>query len=123
MGGKLHFYFIFHFKSIFKVGIYSSIKLTLIQTNYLQSIVYTKIEKNSIYNQRHILQVHLSAVQSLILFLKCDRVGTCLILSSRVFHRKLPRKDSESSPKPSVLILGSLHKFCILRLYIMGFFS
>ena len=35
----------FHFKSIFKVGIYSSIKLTLIQTNYLQSIVYTKIEK------------------------------------------------------------------------------
>ena len=34
-----------NFKSIFKVGIYSSIKLTLIQTNYLQSIVYTKIEK------------------------------------------------------------------------------
>ena len=28
----------FHFNSIFKVGIYSSIKLTLIQTNYLQNI-------------------------------------------------------------------------------------
>ena len=40
---ELTFHFIF--KSIFKVGIYSSIKLTLIQTNYLQSIVYTKIEK------------------------------------------------------------------------------
>ena len=34
-------HFISNFKSIFKVGIYSSIKLTLIQTNYLQSIVYT----------------------------------------------------------------------------------
>ena len=38
-------HFISNFKSIFKVGIYSSIKLTLIQTNYLQSIVYIKIEK------------------------------------------------------------------------------
>ena len=58
--------------------------------------------------------MHLSAVQSLILFLKRENVGTCLILSSRVFHSKLPRKDSVSSPKPSVLIVGSLHKFCIL---------
>ena len=40
-----------------------------------------------------------------------------------MFHRKLPRKDSESSPKPSVLIVGSLHKFCILRLIVIGFFS
>ena len=43
-GTRVHS-FSFHFKSIFKVGIYSSIKLTLIQTNYLQNIIYTKIEK------------------------------------------------------------------------------
>ena len=55
--------------------------------------------------------------------LKRDSVGSCLILSSSVFHWQLPRKDSESSPKLSVLIVGSLHKFCILRLYVMGFFS
>ena len=33
------------------------------------------------------------------------------MLSSRVFHRKLPLKGIESRPKFIVLIRGSLHKF------------
>ena len=38
------------------------------------------------------------------------------MLSSRVFDKKLPIKDIESRPKFIVLIGGSLHKCCILRL-------
>ena len=92
--------------AIFKVGIYCSIKLILIQTNY-QKTYCIQSRKNNVFNQRHILQVYLSAVQSLILCFKRDNVGSCLILSSRVLHRKLSRKDNESSPKPNVFIVTS----------------
>lgn len=58
-----------------------------------------------------------SPAQSSILFLKAGSVGFCLILSLRVFQRKLPLKDSDSnpSPKPNVSIIDSLYKFCIFR--------
>ena len=39
---------------------------------------------NNVFKQRIMLQVHLSAVQSLLFFLKLDSVGSCLILSSRL---------------------------------------
>ena len=53
-------------------------------TKIIRLYIY-KVEK-IVFNQPHTLQVHISAVQSLILFLKRDNVGLCLILSSRVLN-------------------------------------
>ena len=50
----------------------------------------------------------------LILFLNSGRVGSFLILSSRVFQRKLPLEDSDSSPKLVLFILGNLQRFLSL---------
>ena len=43
--------------------------------------------------------------------------------ASRVFQRKLPLKDSDSSPKLVLLIVGNLQRFFVLRLYSTCFFS
>ena len=64
----------------------------------------------------HILQVHLAPDHLHILFYKHAKVYSRFMLSSRVFHKRLPLKDIESRPKFIVLPDGSLHKFCILRL-------
>ena len=45
------------------------------------------------------------------------------MLSSRVFNKKLPQKDIESRPKFAVLIVGSLYKFCTLRIEVTCFLS
>ena len=37
-------------------------------------------------------------------------------LSLRMFQTKPPLKDSDSCPKPCVLVYGSLHRVCFLRL-------
>ena len=50
----------------------------------------------------------------LILFLNARRVGSFLILSSRVFQRELPLKDSDSNPKPIFLIVGNLQRILSL---------
>ena len=49
----------------------------------------------------------------LILFLNARKVGSFLILSYRVFQRKLPLKDSDSSPK---LVLFIVSKRCLCAL-------
>ena len=64
----------------------------------------------------HILQVHLAPDHLPILFWKHAKVFLRFMLSSRVFHKKLPLKDIESKPKFIVLPDGSVYKFCILRL-------
>ena len=70
---------------------------------------HVQIRKFTAFNQRHMIHVHLSAVQSLILFLKRDNGVSCLTLSSRLCHRKLPRKDSESSPKATLISPSKVH--------------
>ena len=64
----------------------------------------------------HILQVHLAPDHLPILFWKHAKAFSRFMLSSRVFHKKVPLKDIESRPKFIVLLNGCLHKFCILRL-------
>ena len=71
----------------------------------------------------HILQVHLAPDHLPILFRKHAKVFSRFMLSSRVFHKRLPLKDIESIPKFIVFPDGSLHKFCILRLQVTCFLS
>ena len=70
-----------------------------------------------------ILQVYSFPDQLLIFFLNARSVCSFLILSSRVFQTKLPLKDSDSSQKLVLLILGNLQKFSALRLYPTCFLS
>ena len=64
----------------------------------------------------HILHVHLAPDHLPIIFWKHTKVFSRFMLSSRVFHKRLPLKDIESRSKVIVLPDGSLHKFCIIRL-------
>ena len=68
----LHFSFSFSFKSYLKLVFTIVDDKILIHTNYLQER-YTLYKRKNHY--RHILQVHLSPAQSLILFLKAASVG------------------------------------------------
>ena len=51
------------------------------------------------------------------LIFNAKRVGSFLILSSRVFERELPQKDSDSSPKLALFIVGNLQRLVVLILY------
>ena len=53
--------------------------------------------------------------QLLIFFLNAKSVCSLLILSSRVFQRKLLLNDSDSSPEFVRLVVGNLQRFFVLR--------
>ena len=55
--------------------------------------------------------MHFLPEQFFILVLNARIVCSFLILSSMVFQRKLPLKDSDSSPKLVLLIVGNLQRF------------
>ena len=57
--------------------------------------------------------MHIFPDQFFILFLNARSVCSFLILSSRVFQRTLPLKDSDSSPKLALLIVGNLQRLFI----------
>ena len=66
--------------------------------------------------------MHRSPVWLFILFLKREIVGYSSMLSSRVFHKKLPLNDTDSTLYDVVSAYGSLLRFFFLRSYFTHFF-
>ena len=79
--------------------------------NYIQSIIH----KNNKLAADPACEFFSRAL--FILFLNARIVGLFLILPSRVFQRELLLKNSDSSPKLVLLIVGNLRRFFVLRLY------
>ena len=76
-----------------------------------------------ILNYWHILHVHWSPAQFFVLFVKRVSVGSCFMLPSRVFQRKIPFNDTDSTPYDVVFVFGSSQMFFFIRGVVMQIFS